>query len=383
MKRTIAILLAAVMVLAMLACAGKKKEEDKSPMTAEQAIQSATDLLKKAESVHLDLAANMAYSMPEYEYSYDVKGNISTDLHLNPPASKSDVTMTANGETMKGVVYTETEDGVLYTYASEDGGKTWSTGEAELGMDMTVLFNAIIDVLGSVSNAQRTGNETVNGKETTVFTADLSPDVMMKVAKTVNPDMDENSAAYQKALENLKKAKPMKLTLWFADADRSLVRFRLDMLDCMKSMEDTNGMQYSAYDIICDLTYTNVPAITIPEAARESRNAAAIVGTWEMDFEASLAELSEEERSYMEALGVTAASYKLEYTFNADGTGKEHIEAFGMNQDIDFTYTDNNGELTLTATVDGETSSVDLSYTINGNTLTLLSGEETMIFNRK
>ncbi len=383
MKRTIAILLAAVMVLAMLACAGKKKDEDKSPMTAEQAIQSATDLLKKAESVHLDYTNNQAYIYPKSGSNYTSYISVSSDIHQNPPVNKTTVAMSSNGQNSTAILYMEKENDTQFSYVSYDDGKTWSVPQQEDALFIFDMPDAFQEWLGSVSNVQRIGNATINGKETTMFKGEITGDAFVKMAKSFMPAIYDNNAEYQVVMERMKEAKPIEITMWFADTDCSLVRFRLDMLDCINAIGENYGVQYTAYDTVYNLQYNCVPAITIPEAARESRNAAAIVGTWEMDFEASLAELSEEDRSYMEALGITAASYKAEYTFNADGTGKEHIEALGMNQDIDFTYTDNNGELTQTATVDGETFSVDFSYTINGNTLTLFSGEETMIFNRK
>ena len=112
-------------------------------------------------------------------------------------------------------------------------------------------------------------------------------------------------------------------------------------------------------------------------------NADPIVGTWSVDFDSLMGELTEEERGYMEMMGITADNYKMEYTFNADGTGKAEIAMFGENQKVDFTYTAKDGKVVMTATVEEETSTQEVDYVIDGNTLTMTLEGETMTFKRK
>ena len=80
---------------------------------------------------------------------------------------------------------------------------------------------------------------------------------------------------------------------------------------------------------------------------------AELYGTWAVDF-ASM--MSEEEKAAMEAMGVSLDQLKMEFTFNADGTGKAVMEMMGESENADFTYTVKDGKLEMTMTVDGETN---------------------------
>ena len=108
-----------------------------------------------------------------------------------------------------------------------------------------------------------------------------------------------------------------------------------------------------------------------------------IVGTWTLDFETMMSELSEEERALMESLGVTADQFTMEYTFNEDGTGKVTGNMMGETMEEEFTYTAKDGRLEITATVDGETKTTGANYEIKDDTLTITEEGESMTFKRK
>ncbi len=117
--------------------------------------------------------------------------------------------------------------------------------------------------------------------------------------------------------------------------------------------------------------------------AEKKESADTIVGTWELDFEAAMAQRSEEERALMETFGVTADSYNASYTFNADGTGHASTSMLGRTQSADFTYKTEGDKLRITYTYDGETAFSGLTYKVEGNKLTLSDAGESMVFNRK
>ena len=110
---------------------------------------------------------------------------------------------------------------------------------------------------------------------------------------------------------------------------------------------------------------------------------AELYGTWVLDFESMMSELSEEERAMMEAFGVTADQFTMEYTFNEDGTGKVTGNMMGETMEEEFTYTAKDGRLEITATVDGETNTTGANYEIKDDTLTITEEGESMTFKRK
>ncbi len=118
--------------------------------------------------------------------------------------------------------------------------------------------------------------------------------------------------------------------------------------------------------------------------AEKKESADTIVGTWELDFDAMMSQLSEEERALMETFGMTADSYSGSYTFNADGTGHASISMMGQTESADFTYKTEGDKLTIIATYEGETSTTTGNYKIEGSKLTMTSDAgESMVFNRK
>ena len=108
-----------------------------------------------------------------------------------------------------------------------------------------------------------------------------------------------------------------------------------------------------------------------------------LVGTWEMDLEAEFAKLSEEEKAQIEALGYNVKDFTYELTFNADGTGSMVQKAMGQEYTTNFTYTEENGKLKMTATIEGMEFTQEATYTINGNMITLTEGETSQSFKRK
>ena len=116
-----------------------------------------------------------------------------------------------------------------------------------------------------------------------------------------------------------------------------------------------------------------------------------LVGTWTVDF-ASM--ISEEQKAAMEQMGMTLEQaleqmgmsldqFKVEFTFNADGTGKAIMEMNGESHNADFTYTAKDGKLEMKATVDGETNTQTTDYKLDGDTLTMTVENQTMTFKRK
>lgn len=128
-------------------------------------------------------------------------------------------------------------------------------------------------------------------------------------------------------------------------------------------------------------------ALTMFAACKKDKKNAdgdTIVGTWELDFNAAMSLLSEQERAMMEQFGITADNYKGSYTFKEDGTGHAEMTMMGESMSGDFTYKTEGDKLTITATMDGQTSTTEGTYTIEGNKLTMTSSTgETLVFNRK
>lgn len=97
------------------------------------------------------------------------------------------------------------------------------------------------------------------------------------------------------------------------------------------------------------------------------KNENTIVGTWELDLDATFADQDQDTLDFLKSSG-----YSMSFTFNADGTGTAKMTG---DDDTSFEYKIENNQIVI------EDEGVD--YTLNGDKLTLDMNGEKMIFNRK
>ncbi|MCL2842091.1 MAG: hypothetical protein FWE28_01310 [Oscillospiraceae bacterium] len=121
---------------------------------------------------------------------------------------------------------------------------------------------------------------------------------------------------------------------------------------------------------------TSDPQPTLVPEAEETQEAppaptvSQLVGTWHMVMPMDL--------------GAGLLNYDFTVTYSLDGTGRETISYPPLNwmHSVDFTWIASNGEVTVTMSEGGVTSTVTSAYNVLGDVLTSFRDSETHALNR-
>ena len=434
MKKLLAILLAALMVLTLAACAKKDEpkpadsaataapepepteapaateepepepteapaateEPEPEPTEAPAPTEDAKALIDQASAntqsvnaLHMDLLEDVDLTMnvPDIEMSQDLV--MTYDLHLDsqkkPTLVKLYGTLTAMGQSVDMISYVESDGTTTRSYASIDGGKTWTREAQDLNavIDMQDPTGSFINWMEHVETAAITGHESIDGAPATVLACTVSADAFLQSMDLVSTL--GGSGLEMPALTDL-EAIPM--TVWVDDATTRIVRMHMEIGDLMTAVLDgIMGAQFQSagvsFEIEWDVRSAAIDAtvsrfdaidpIVIPEAAKEIDGALtasddSLVGSWVLT--GGEGEEAEQSVSMLLAFGMS-----MEFTFNEDGTG-EAVTTYDNESDTEnFTYTIGNGQIVI----DGEGA----DYRIENDQLYLGLDGMVLIFTRK
>lgn len=120
--------------------------------------------------------------------------------------------------------------------------------------------------------------------------------------------------------------------------------------------------------LLVALTVLTFAACSRKETDDQPKSGIPVAGTWEIDLKSYA---SEEELAQIRQSGVTVS---ISYRFKEDGTGHEGIDVPGQKEERDFTYTYENGTLTI----DGE----PIVCTVKDNVMRMERDGKTLIFTR-
>ena len=388
------VLIAAVVALCIWAPWNKtgRSADIKKPTVEigpEATLRAAFEKLDGVKSMHADMVENVSFeiAMPDLNYtqSMDFQMSVAMDLEYDPARTHSEITLNGMGMSQSALVYGEVTDGGMVSYSSTDGGKTWTaTGPIEVAAEQVSFADSMEIALKNIKNLEKTGAELVDGVNVTVYTGTLSGAYMNDMIGFFSSDTADMFSALGIDTEWIKDADDMHIA-FYLDDDGNLMRYTLEMTDLMQTvlnrmlkakLSDSGelNVEYNVKKTIidCRLSQVNaVPPIVIPAEAKGSAQASngdGLVGTWELS--GGVGEEAQQSVALMLAFGM-----KMEFTFNADGTGSSYIS---MGDDVDeesFTYTIEGNQLV----VDGEGA----EFTLDGDTLTIEMNGEGMIFTRK
>ena len=359
-------------------------------LSPEEAVRAAFEKLSEMQSVHVDLLVDISIKieMPALGISQDAKTgmNFGIDSDMVSKRARVEGTVAVSDEETDVLAYTEKVDGVTRTYASADGGLTWTKSDnAEQESDILADPAQSIDAwMKHAKNLKKIGPETMGAFETTVYAGTLSGEYLKDAAAVSGGDLFEGMD--ESILEELDDL-PVKI--WIDDESGCVVRFALDMQDAMKTLmdrtlADSMGELPEGFEVVCTVDaaliefslsqFNAIPPIEIPDAVRESKETPApaegsIVGTWGLyggeDEETQFAV------EYMLALG-----QDMVFTFYEDGTGSLMTKSQdGTEETEGFIYTLENGQIVI----DGDGA----DYRIEGDLLYIDAGGVKLIFKRR
>ncbi len=363
-----------------------------SAANVEQMLRTAFEKTQDVRSMHLEMTETVDLSMTVsgMGVSQDLKMQVgvSGDQQKDPDRARVVLTMDAMGFHESALMYTETVDGKLNIYMSADDGKTWSASNTT-GIDLTALQDTSAQLETWMKHAKdykKVGTETQNGEKVTVYTCviggEFFKDAMSLTGENTMANLGMDAEELFKDLDDI----PVTFSI---NGDGRLVRFVLDMKDAMRTlmqraMETAMGgakikMDFDIKTVTIEIEmskFNAIDPIEIPEAAKgkqsdsPKKSGEGVVGTWELDH--GIGEEGEQAVALLKAFGAT-----MTITFNEDGTGSIDSEVMGESDSESFTYTYENGVLTIDGAEGGN------ALRIEGDELILEQDGVGMVFIRK
>ena len=331
-------------------------EPTQSPMDA---LRAAAAQNQSVHSMHIDFAENfvMAIGIPaaNYSQSMEVSLVLGMDAQKDPTLLRAEGSMTMLGQSQDILMYAEEIDGAQWTYTSANGGKTWTRQKQE--QDSNSILNNPAELtelwMENAKDFERTGEEVMNGCTATVYSGTLAGEYLADAV-----DMTGMNSAFGEE-DALAAIDDLPIVIWIDDDSGRIVRMRIDMKDMMtslltKSMEDSLSqmgdvevtVDIDTAEVVCDFSqFDAVPEIVIPDEARGRGTAPApegdgIVGTWGLCG-------GEDEDSKQYVNMMLGLGMDMVFVFNEDGTGTMTMTYAGKSEETPFTYTFEDGGLTI------------------------------------
>ena len=178
-KKILALLLVCALALSMTACGS---------LSAAKTIRK----LGKLESYHADLNIDLGLSLDMMGESLplDFLFDLSADCNTDPFRGEGELRMVLVDEESDPVrLYLIQEDDGLTVYSSADSGKTWTKSTLALGSSGSglSLSKDTIALFAEISSAfEKTGTETINGYEATVYSGEISGELLHSALEEAN-----------------------------------------------------------------------------------------------------------------------------------------------------------------------------------------------------
>ncbi len=406
MKKWLALILAACMLLAFAACKTNSAPEAEASAPQDEAATEPTDALtpeptlapldaiaaayektKQVKSVHQDLteviSIKMSVPVISFEQNLDMRMEFHQDAQFDPFLTRLEGVVEYAGEKTDLLSYSEKIDDVLTVYSSYDNGATWQTAsdDPELPTGTQTLAESL-SWLTYIREVEVSGAETVNGSEATVYVGTLSSDSMKENASLIDSlDADVDGLDWSEVPD-------LPFTVCIDNATGYVVRLNMDIADTMLAIlkhtmqSEDSGIPMDGFELSIEQGFVEtvlsqfdaIDAIVIPEEAKAApqnqpeTDADSLFGTWVL----TSAE-GEEAKATVDMM--LSFGMVMEFTFNEDGTGESLVSYGEESQTTPFTYTYEDGKIF------SEGSSLD--YRIENGQLYLTVDDMPLIFTRK
>jgi hypothetical protein len=344
----------------------------------------------------IDVVIHLGVALLSVNEEIDIRGDFALDQQKDPRVDRIEGTMSTAGTIQNFLVYSEIVDDTFRTYSSEDGGKT---GQQPPGSTSALISPpSVLDQWASYQKtAVQSGTESVDGRETVVYTGTLSAEFLTQSGGVLLNKFEGFDTE-----DLLKDLDDIAFTVNVDSETGYISRSRLDLTAAIETlmgriMDRQLGTYAQFVTVECTVSsglieYTvsqinEVPEIELPAEVRMQRSVEptepaepaqpeepaeedGIVGEWALYGGAD--RNSQEYVDFMLALGID-----MTIIFNADGTGGLYITIDGESEISPFTYTLKDDELIINGTA--------TPVSIDGDFLTLNveEGHGNVVFKRK
>lgn len=369
------------------------------PVEAPEALVNAFRKTQDAQSMHVDLTIDvvihLGVALLSVNEEIDIRGDFALDQQKDPCVDRIEGTMSTAGTIQNFLVYSEIVDDTFRTYSSEDGGKTWQQSSGSTSA--LISPSSVLDQWASYQKtAVQSGTESVDGRETVVYTGTLSAEFLTQSGGVLLNKFEGFDTE-----DLLKDLDDIAFTVNVDSETGYISRSRLDLTAAIETlmgriMDRQLGTYAQFVTVECTVSsglieYTvsqinEVPEIELPAEVRMQRSVEptepaepaqpeepaeedGIVGEWALYGGAD--RNSQEYVDFMLALGID-----MTIIFNADGTGGLYITIDGESEISPFTYTLKDDKLIINGTA--------TPVSIDGDFLTLnVEGHGNVLFKRK
>lgn len=340
------LVIAAVALLFVFHPWNRALSPEKMRLASEEAMQDVT-------SMHMDMTESVSLGLGAENYgaavSIDLDVLLSMDIQKDPMVTRSEIGMSAMGFDQKMLMYTETVDGTVYSYTSQDNGATWERAVVESG-DSSLSADTIAAWTESAENMQYEGTETIDGVEVVLYSGELSSEYLNS-AMNLAGDGPLSMLGDLDAKELLTDIGSIPVRIGYDKATNRLVYIQMDATDVFKTLFDRImssqmgdaalglGLSYDVKSVVLDgklSRFNEVPPIEIPEEAKVDP----IIGTWTLD--SGVGEEAEQTVALLKAFGMS-----MTITLNEDGSGMLEVSYGGEAESQPFSYTYEDGVLTI------------------------------------
>lgn len=278
----VALLLIAAVVGLLLwkpwsSCSGSST---RSTADIEDTLRTAFTNMQDVNSMHIEMTedVDLTMSLPDMGYSQDMQImlGISGDQQKDPDRARFEISMNTMGYTQSALTYAETVDGKVYTYISNDNGRTWTSSNEIPAIQNP--YSQIETWLKHAKDYQETGTDTLNGEKVTVYTCALDGQFFKEIlSMTGENPLESIGADMDEILDEIDDF----FVTFCVNGDGRLVRFTIDMKDAVRTLFDRamesalNGaklqidtdIRTATVDVVIS-KFNAIDPIEIPEAAK-------------------------------------------------------------------------------------------------------------------
>lgn len=234
-NRILALALTLVLLLCLCACGSSMKNA-----SFEERMDYAQEQMSKLDSVHADMIMDVELEMSVLGQSQSMNMTMSyaMDTDNKSGITRMEINITVMGTTQKILSYSETVDGELTTYTSVDNGRSWEKLTAEAGSPVTLDSAQAAELFArNAGSFTKTGTETINGSQATVYSGELDEKYFEEVIQMTGVSSAlEETLGVEGAGDMFSGLGSIPLTIAIDDNSGMMVRCTMDMTNAMQAM---------------------------------------------------------------------------------------------------------------------------------------------------
>lgn len=231
LKKAIALLLALTMLLCLEGCGSFEKKMAKSAVK-----------MSSLNSMHMDMDVELGLGISVMGQSMDMEMSVDAgiDVNMEPYAAKMDMNVKAMGISQNVQIYVLEEDGMRRSYASDDGGKTWTKGETDGDFDIDTSSLNAKDALALLAKwaggFAQAGEEKINGSAATKYSGEIEAEYLLE-AMELTGTKDKLEELLDTEMDAVAEdIGSVPVSIWLDNKSGMVVRMEMDMTVLMQGI---------------------------------------------------------------------------------------------------------------------------------------------------